>query len=103
MRPYQLYSPVYLTGPNAGQVAPLGSRQPFPNNKVPINSKVAAAMVASPLFAQQEEQQSYYTSGYVHAYQGDVKIDWEPTKAITSWAAIRRCTPSTRAATAPTC
>ncbi len=74
---YQLYSPVYLTGANAGQVAPLGSRQPFLNNQVPINSKVAAAMVASPLFAQQFEQQSYYTSGYVHAYQGDVKIDWQ--------------------------
>jgi hypothetical protein len=64
----------------AGQVAPLGSRQPFANNKVPINSKVAGALVASPLFAQQEEQQTYYSSGYVHAYQGDVKIDWEPTQ-----------------------
>lgn len=74
---YQLYSPVYLTGANAGQVAPLGSRQPFLNNLVPINSKVAAAMVGSPLFKQQFEQQSYYTSGYVHAYQGDVKIDWQ--------------------------
>lgn len=74
---YQLYSPVYLTGPDAGQVAPLGSRQPFLNNQVPINSKVAGAMVASPLFAQQFEQQSYYTSGYVHSYQGDLKIDWQ--------------------------
>ena len=77
---YQLYSPTYLSGPQAGQVAPLGSRQPFLNNKVPINSKVAGLLVASPLFAQQEEQQTYYTSGYVHAYQGDVKIDWEPTE-----------------------
>jgi hypothetical protein len=34
-------------------------------------------MVASPLFTQQFEQQTYYTSGYVHAYQGDVKIDWQ--------------------------
>ncbi len=73
----QLYSPVYLTGPNQGQVAPLGSRQPFANNQVPINSKVAAAMVASPLFTQQFEQQTYYTNAYVHAYQGDVKIDWQ--------------------------
>ena len=73
----QLYSPVYLTGPNAGQVAPAGSRQPFANNKVPINSKVAHAMVTSPLFTQQFEQPTYYTSGYVHSYQGDVKIDWQ--------------------------
>jgi hypothetical protein len=74
---YQLYSPTYLSGPNAGQVAPLGARQPFQNNQVPISSKVAGALVASPLFAQQEEQQAYYTSGYVHAYQGDMKIDWQ--------------------------
>jgi hypothetical protein len=73
----QLYSPTYLTGPNAGQVAPLGARQPFPNNKVPLSSKVASAMVASPLFTQQFEQPTYYTSGYVHSYQGDVKIDWQ--------------------------
>jgi hypothetical protein len=74
---YQLYSPTYLTGPNAGTIAPLGSRQPFVNNQVPISSKVAGAMVASPLFAQQFEKQSYYTSGYVHSYQGDAKIDWQ--------------------------
>ncbi|HEX4006818.1 MAG TPA: TonB-dependent receptor [Acidobacteriaceae bacterium] len=74
---YQLYSPTYLTGPNAGQPAPVGSRQPFANNQVPLNSKVASALVASPLFAQQEEKPTYYTSGYVHSYQGDLKIDWQ--------------------------
>jgi hypothetical protein len=74
---YQLYSPTYLTGPNAGQVAPVASRQPYPNNQVPINSKVAAALVASPLFAAQEEDPTYYTAGYVHSYQGDLKIDWQ--------------------------
>jgi hypothetical protein len=74
---YQLYSPTYLTGPNAGQVAPLNARQPFPNNMVPINSKVAAAIVASPLFAAQEEQLNYFTAGYVHSSQGDLKIDWQ--------------------------
>jgi len=74
---YQLYSPTYLTGPNAGQIAPLNGRQPFANNQVPISSTVAGNMVASPLFKQQFEQQTYYTSGYVHAYQGDVKIDWQ--------------------------
>ncbi|HUB18454.1 MAG TPA: TonB-dependent receptor [Acidobacteriaceae bacterium] len=77
---YQLYSPVYLTGPNAGQVAPVDSRQPFPNNQVPINSKVAAALVASNLFTTQEETPTYYTSGYVHSYQGDLKMDWQATQ-----------------------
>jgi len=76
----QLYSPVYLSGPNAGQPAPVGSRQPFANNQIPLNSAVAAAMVASPLFTQQFEQQNYFTSGYVHSYQGDVKIDWEASQ-----------------------
>ena len=74
----QLYSPVYLTGPNAGQIAPVGSRQPFLNNQVPVNSTVAAAMIASPLFNEQFEQNpTYFTSGYVHSYQGDLKIDWQ--------------------------
>ena len=73
----QLYSPVYLTGPNAGQVAPVGSRQPFLNNQVPINSTVAQSMISSSLFKEQFEQPTYYTSGYVHSYQGDLKIDWQ--------------------------
>ena len=77
---YQLYSPTYLTGPNAGQVAPVASRQPFPNNQVPINSKVASALVASKLFTTQEETPTYYTSGYVHSYQGDMKIDWQASQ-----------------------
>lgn len=73
----QIYSPTYLSGPNAGQVAPLAARQPFPDNQVPISSKVASSLVASKLFAQQEETPTYYTSGYVHSYQGDLKIDWQ--------------------------
>jgi hypothetical protein len=73
----QLYSPVYLSGPNAGQVAPLGARQPFPNNQVPVNSKVAAALTASKLFTTQEETPTFFQSGYVHSYQGDAKIDWQ--------------------------
>jgi hypothetical protein len=81
----QLYSPTILTGPNAGQVAPLGGRQPFANNQIPLNSKVASALVASPLFAQQFENPVYYQSGYVHSYQGDLKIDWQasPNDHIT--------------------
>ncbi len=66
---YQLYMPASSTNP--------GSRTPILNNQVPISSKVASAIVSSPLFSQQEEQQGYFTSGYVHAYQGDLKIDWQ--------------------------
>jgi Carboxypeptidase regulatory-like domain/TonB dependent receptor/TonB-dependent Receptor Plug Domain len=77
---YQLYSPVYLSGPLAGQPAPVNARQPFPNNQVPINSKVAAALVASKLFTTQEETPTYFTSGYVHSYQGDMKIDWQASQ-----------------------
>jgi hypothetical protein len=76
----QLYSPVYLTGVNAGQVVPVAANRPaFPNNQVPINSTVAAALVASPLFLAQEEQLNYKIAGYVHSYQGDLKVDWQPT------------------------
>ena len=74
---YQLYSPTYLTGPNAGQPAPVNARQPYANNQIPINSSVASALVASKLFQQQEETPTYYTSGYVHSWQGDLKMDWQ--------------------------
>ncbi|HEY4010160.1 MAG TPA: carboxypeptidase regulatory-like domain-containing protein [Acidobacteriaceae bacterium] len=67
----QLYQPASSVDP--------GSRQPFANNQVPISSTVAASLVASPLFKQQELQNTYYTSGYVHTWQGDVKIDWQPS------------------------
>ncbi len=69
---YQLYMP-------AAGVAP-GNRTPYQNNVVPISSSVASKIVASPLFAQQEQQLNYYTSGYVHAYQGDLKIDWQASQ-----------------------
>jgi hypothetical protein len=65
----QLYQPASGTSP--------ASRTPFLNNKVPINSSVASKIVASPLFAQQELQSTYYTNGFVHAWQGDLKIDWQ--------------------------
>ncbi len=65
----QLYMPAADTTP--------GNRTPFMNNQVPISSKVASSIVASPLFAQQEGQQTYNTAGYVHSYQGDMKIDWQ--------------------------
>jgi Carboxypeptidase regulatory-like domain/TonB dependent receptor-like, beta-barrel len=68
---YQLYMPASGTAP--------GSRQPYKNNQVPISSKVASSIVASSLFTGQEETLNYFTSGYVHSYQGDAKIDWQPT------------------------
>ncbi len=64
-----------LFAPSASSVP--GARTPYLNNKVPVSSAVAASIVASPLFAQQELQQNYATSGFVHSYQGDAKIDWQ--------------------------
>jgi hypothetical protein len=66
---YQLFKP-------ASGVTP-GSRTPFVNNQVPISSTVAQNIVNSSLFKQQETQQNYETSGYVHSYQGDIKLDWQ--------------------------
>jgi len=65
----QLYMPAAGTTP--------GARTPYKNNVVPISSKVASAIVGSSQFAQQEGQLNYATSGSVHAYQGDMKIDWQ--------------------------
>ena len=64
-----------LFTPSASSVP--GARTPYLNNKVPVSSAVAASIVASPLFSQQELQQNYATSGFVHTYQGDAKIDWQ--------------------------
>ena len=69
---YQLYQPAAGTNPSA--------RKPFLNNKVPIASSVAQKLVVSPLFLQQETQQTYNTSGYIHSWQGDLKMDWRPTE-----------------------
>jgi hypothetical protein len=59
-------------------VAP-GARMPIPNNKVPINSAVAAKLVALPQFQSQLTTGSYLTSSYTHNFQGDAKIDWQPS------------------------
>jgi hypothetical protein len=67
----QLYMP-------ANGVAP-GARMPIPNNKVPINSSVASKLVALPQFQSQLTTGSYLTSGYTHNFQGDAKIDWQPS------------------------
>ena len=71
---YQLYRPSSNTSASA--------RQPFLNNQVPISSSVASKIVSSPEFAQQQ-QQSYFTSGFIHNWQGDLKIDWHPTQRDT--------------------
>ena len=71
---YQLYQPSSSTNPSA--------RQPYLNNQVPISSSVASKIVASPQFAQQQLQ-SYYTSGYIHNWQGDLKVDWHPSQRDT--------------------
>ena len=68
----QLYQPAAGVAPSA--------RQPFLNNQVPINSQVAQKIIASPYFAAQEQQQTYFTSSYIHSWQGDGKIDWQPTQ-----------------------
>ncbi|HEX7158160.1 MAG TPA: TonB-dependent receptor [Edaphobacter sp.] len=65
----QLYKPASGTNP--------GSRTPYLNNQVPISSTVAQKIVSSSMFAQQEQQQQYYSSGFIHAWQGDLKIDWQ--------------------------
>lgn len=69
---YQLYQPAAGTAP--------GSRAAYANNQVPVTSKVAAAIIASPYFAQEEETLNYFTSGSVHSWQGDAKIDWQPSE-----------------------
>lgn len=71
---YQLYQPAAGANPSA--------RQPFLNNKVPLSSTVASKIVSSPQFAQQQAQ-NYFTSGFVHNWQGDAKIDWHPTQRDT--------------------
>ena len=67
----QLYMPAQGVDPSA--------RMPIPNNKVPINSSVASKLVALPQFQSQMTAANYLTSGYTHNFQGDAKIDWEPS------------------------
>lgn len=56
------------------------SRTPIAGNQVPINSSVAAKLVALSQFQSQATSQNYKTSGYTHDYQGDVKLDWQPSQ-----------------------
>lgn len=69
----QLYQPTSGTAPS--------SRQPFLNNRIPVGSvdSVAAKLVALPAFQKQMTTVNYTTAGYTHNYQGDLKLDYQPT------------------------
>jgi hypothetical protein len=69
----QLYQPSASTAPTA--------RQPFPNNQIPVSAvdPVAAKLVALPAYQTQMTTVNYTTAGYTHNYQGDLKLDFQPT------------------------
>ena len=67
----QLYMPA------AGVAA--SARQPIPYNQIPVSAidPVAKALVALPAFQEQVSTLNYFSSGYTHNFQGDMKIDWQ--------------------------
>ena len=67
----QLYMPA--TGVAAG------ARAAIPYNQIPVSAvdPVAKALVALPAFQKQVSTLNYFSSGYTHNFQGDVKIDWQ--------------------------
>ena len=69
----QLYMPAAGTAP--------GARAIIPYDQVPVSavSPVAQALVALPAFQNQMSTLNYFQSGYTHNYQGDAKIDWQPS------------------------
>ncbi len=71
----QLYMPA------AGVAA--ASRPIIPYDQVPVSAAdpVAKALVALPAFQNQVSTLNYFTSGYTHNYQGDAKIEWEPSSS----------------------
>jgi hypothetical protein len=68
-----------LYQPQVGEAAT--ARQPFLNNMIPISSvdPVAAKLVALPAYQTQMTTVNYATAGYTHNYQGDFKLDFQPT------------------------
>jgi hypothetical protein len=70
----QLYMPAQGTAPSA--------RQPIPYNQIPVSAvdPVAKALVSLPAFQNQVSNLNYFTSGYTHNYQGDLKIDWQASE-----------------------
>ena len=71
----QLYMPASGTA--------YGARQIIPYDQIPVASvdPVAKALVALSSFQNQVSTLNYFTSGYTHNSQGDLKIDWQPTQA----------------------
>jgi len=69
----QLYMPA------SGTAA--ASRTFIPYNQVPVSAvnPVAKALVALPAFQSEMSTLNYFESGYTHNYQGDLKIDWQPS------------------------
>ncbi len=67
----QLYDPASSPNP--------ASRTPFLNNQVPIRSSVASKLLSSSLFPSAGTT-SYTSHSYVNSYQGDAKIDWQPSQ-----------------------
>jgi Carboxypeptidase regulatory-like domain/TonB dependent receptor len=68
----QLYDPASSNTPSA--------RTPFLNNQVPIRSKVAGNLLSSSLFPSAATA-TYLQHSYVNSYQGDAKIDWQPSQS----------------------
>lgn len=66
----QLYNPFSSNTP--------ATRTPFANNQVPIMSTVAKNLLASPLLPG-PNQTTFLQQNIVNSYQGDLKIDWQPT------------------------
>jgi len=69
----QLYMPVSGTAP--------GARTAIPYDIIPASAAdpAAAKLVALPAYQEQVTTLNYFQSGYTHDFQGDVKIDWQPT------------------------
>jgi len=69
----QLYKPGIGVDP--------GSRTTYENNQIPVGDvdPVAAKLIALPAYQTQMTTLNYKTSGFTHNYQGDLKLDWQPT------------------------
>lgn len=69
----QLYMPAAGTATNA--------RTAIPYDQIPVSAAdpVAKALTALAPFQKELSTLNYFESGYTHNYQGDLKIDWQPT------------------------
>lgn len=58
----------------------VAARPIIPYDQIPVSavSSVAQALVALPAFQNQLSTLNYFTSGYTHNSQGDLRIDWQP-------------------------